>query len=67
MHALKVAAAVPRAAGGASERPLLLRVDTRSGHGLGKPTSKLIDEAADMYAFLLHHLNPEPEHPHTVP
>lgn len=58
MHALKFTAALQHTAGGASEQPLLLRVDTRSGHGLGKPTSKLIDEAADIYGFLLHTLNP---------
>jgi prolyl oligopeptidase len=56
MHALKFAAAVQHAAGGASAEPLLVRVETRAGHGLGKPTSKLIDEAADVYGFLLHHL-----------
>ncbi|MDR9451044.1 MAG: prolyl oligopeptidase family serine peptidase, partial [Acidimicrobiia bacterium] len=56
MHSLKFAAAVQHAAGGASERPLLVRIETRAGHGMGKPTSKLIDESADLFAFLLHHL-----------
>ncbi len=32
--------------------PILLRVETKAGHGLGKPTSKAIDEHADIYAFL---------------
>jgi prolyl oligopeptidase len=58
MHALKLAAAVQHAAGGGSDRPLLVRVETRAGHGLGKPTSKLIDESADLFGFLLHHLRP---------
>jgi prolyl oligopeptidase len=57
MHALKLAAAVQHAAGGASDTPLLVRVETRAGHGLGKPTSKLIEASADVYAFLLEHLN----------
>jgi prolyl oligopeptidase len=57
MHALKLAAAVQHAAGGSSEQPLLVRVETRAGHGMGKPTSKLIDESADIFAFLLHHLS----------
>jgi prolyl oligopeptidase len=57
MHALKLAAAVQHAAGGASDRPLLVRIDTRSGHGLGKPASKLIEESADVFGFLLHHLS----------
>jgi prolyl oligopeptidase len=56
MHSFKLAAALQHAAGGASDEPLLLRVDVRAGHGLGKPTDKLIDEAADVYGFLLHHL-----------
>lgn len=57
MHSHKFIAEVQHAAGGKSENPLLERVETRAGHGLGKPTSKLIDEAADVYAFLLHHLS----------
>lgn len=56
MHSHKFAAEVQHAAGGSSTNPLLLRVETRAGHGLGKPTAKLIEEAADIYAFLLHHL-----------
>jgi len=34
------------------ENPILLRVDTKAGHGAGKPTSKQIEEAADIYSFL---------------
>ena len=60
MHSLKLAAAVQYAAGGRSDQPLLVRVETRAGHGLGKPTSKLIDESADVFAFLLHHLPDKP-------
>ena len=33
--------------------PLLLRIETRAGHGQGKPTTTQIDEAADVYAFIL--------------
>lgn len=55
MHALKLAAACQHAAGGHSEQPLLVRVETRAGHGAGKPTSKLIEAAADVYAFMLEH------------
>ncbi|HUG45381.1 MAG TPA: prolyl oligopeptidase family serine peptidase [Sphingomicrobium sp.] len=33
-------------------RPHLIRIETRAGHGSGKPTSKIIEEAADVYAFL---------------
>lgn len=34
------------------ETPLLIRVDTKAGHGAGKPVSKVIDDCADIYAFL---------------
>ncbi len=60
MHSHKLAAELQHRAGGSSERPLLERVETRAGHGLGKPTSKLIEEAADIYAFLLANLRPNP-------
>jgi prolyl oligopeptidase len=36
--------------------PILLRVETRAGHGAGKPISKQIDEQADIYAFLFNYL-----------
>lgn len=37
---------------GSSQRnPLLARIEVRAGHGAGKPTQKVIDEAADMFAF----------------
>jgi len=40
--------------------PILVRIETKSGHGAGRPTSKLIDEAADRFAFLVRelHMNP---------
>ncbi|MGH1493204.1 MAG: prolyl oligopeptidase family serine peptidase [Acidimicrobiales bacterium] len=56
MHSYKFAAAVQHAADLTSERPLLLRVETRAGHGLGKPMAKVIEEAADIYSFMLHNL-----------
>jgi prolyl oligopeptidase len=49
-HALKFAATLQAAHAG--YQPILLRVDTQAGHGLGKPMAKLIDEQADIYAFL---------------
>ncbi len=54
MHAYKYAATLQAEAD--PESLTLLRVETRAGHGLGKPTSKLIEEASDVYAFFLHHL-----------
>lgn len=50
-HSFKFAAALQKAQGGPS--PVLIRIETRAGHGAGKPTSKLIEEAADRWAFLV--------------
>ena len=41
----------------AGDAPVLIRVQTRAGHGMGKPTSIWIDEYADIYAFLVKVLN----------
>ncbi|HEX2326881.1 MAG TPA: prolyl oligopeptidase family serine peptidase [Chloroflexota bacterium] len=49
-HAKKFAAALQAGQGG--EAPILLRVETKAGHGAGKPTTKQIEEQADLYAFL---------------
>ena len=48
-HSYKFAAALQAAQSG--EAPILVRIDVRAGHGLGKPTSKLIGEAADVLSF----------------
>ena len=52
MHARKMAARMQEAQGDA-ERPVLIRVETKAGHGAGKPVSKLADELADELSFLL--------------
>lgn len=39
-----------------NDMPLLIRIDTDAGHGAGKPTSKSIDEAADVWSFTMYHL-----------
>ncbi len=49
-HSFKFAAALQAAQ--ASEAPILARIDTDAGHGVGKPVSKLMDERADVLAFL---------------
>jgi prolyl oligopeptidase len=49
-HSFKFAAALQSAQAG--EAPVLIRIDTDAGHGVGKPVSKLIDERADVLAFL---------------
>ena len=50
-HSFKFAAAMQHAH--PDGKPILIRIDTRAGHGQGKPTTKLIDEMADIYAFVL--------------
>ncbi len=50
-HSFKFAAAMQAAQGGPA--PVLIRIETRAGHGAGKPTSKQIEEQADRWAFLL--------------
>jgi prolyl oligopeptidase len=49
-HSFKYAAALQAAAGG-GPRPALIRIDTRAGHGSGKPTDKVVAENADILAF----------------
>lgn len=54
LHSYKVVSAL-QAAWGAAEvqtRPILLRVEGKAGHGAGKPTSKILDEYAEVYAFI---------------
>jgi len=53
-HSYKFAAMLQHAQ--ACENPVLIRVETRAGHGGGKPLTKAIKEAADVYAFLIEHL-----------
>ncbi len=49
-HSFKFAATMQHAQAG--DAPILIRIETKAGHGAGKPTSKRIEEAADTYAFL---------------
>jgi prolyl oligopeptidase len=58
-HSFKFAAALQAAQGGSA--PVLIRIDTKAGHGAGKPTSKLIAERADVLAFTLRALGVELE------
>ncbi len=56
-HSFKFAAALQHAQGG--DAPILIRIETRAGHGAGKPTSKIIQEAADKWAFVVDNLGLE--------
>jgi prolyl oligopeptidase len=51
-HSFKYIAALQAADAG--PQPHLIRIETRAGHGSGKPTDKQIEEYSDMYAFIAH-------------
>jgi prolyl oligopeptidase len=53
-HSFKFAAALQHAQAG--DAPVLLRVESKAGHGGGRPTDKIIDDVADRFAFLVKHL-----------
>ncbi len=53
-HSFKFAAALQAAHQG--DNPVLIRIETKAGHGAGKPTTKQIEEATDQWAFLAHEL-----------
>jgi prolyl oligopeptidase len=50
-HSFKFTAALQHA--DPNGKPILIRIETRAGHGAGKPTAKQIEETADIYAFIL--------------
>lgn len=54
LHSYKYIAQLQHSLGhlGVSNTPLLIRIETKAGHGAGKPTSKVIQEYADVYAFI---------------
>jgi prolyl oligopeptidase len=56
-HSFKFAARLQAAHAG--EAPVMIRIETRAGHGAGKPTSKVIEEIADQWAFLVKNLGVE--------
>ncbi len=56
MHALKMAALLQAQAVKGPDRPILLRVDSKAGHGVGKPIAKLVDDAVDVWSFLFSQL-----------
>ncbi|GIW83566.1 MAG: prolyl endopeptidase [Gemmataceae bacterium] len=57
-HSFKFAAALQAMQTGPA--PVLIRIETKAGHGAGKPTSKMIEEIADQWAFLVKNLDFQP-------
>ena len=53
-HSFKYAATLQEAQTG--NAPVLIRIETKAGHGAGKPTAKIIEEQADIYGFLMKNL-----------
>ena len=53
-HSFKFAATLQEC--NAGPNPVLIRIDSKAGHGSGKPMSKVIEEQADIYGFIMHHL-----------
>ncbi|MFK7983544.1 MAG: prolyl oligopeptidase family protein, partial [Saprospiraceae bacterium] len=59
-HSFKFAAMLQRCHAG--ENPVLIRIATDAGHGAGKPTSKIIEEQADQWAFFFHNIDVTPDY-----
>lgn len=60
-HSFKFTAKIQECQTGAA--PVLARIETKAGHGAGKPTAKIIEETADMWAFLVKSLGFKPNLP----
>jgi prolyl oligopeptidase len=55
LHARKMAARLQAAT--TSDHPVLLRLESRAGHGAGKPVSKVLEELVDTWSFVMAELN----------
>ncbi|MBK9701616.1 MAG: S9 family peptidase [Flavobacteriales bacterium] len=58
-HSFKFISALQPAQQG--DAPVMIRVETQAGHGAGKPTSKIIEEQADKWAFFFHNVGVTPK------
>lgn len=57
-HSFKYAATLQAADTG--DAPKLIRIDSKAGHGAGKPVGKVVDEYTDIYSFIFHNIDREP-------
>lgn len=53
-HSFKFAATLQACQAGPS--PVLIRIDSKAGHGAGKPLAKVLEEQADIYGFLMYEM-----------
>lgn len=58
-HSFKYAATLQAASNG--KNPTLIRIDSKAGHGSGKPISKVLDEQADIYSFIMYNMELNPK------
>jgi len=59
-HSFKFIASLQQHQG--CSNPTLIRIETKAGHGAGKPTSKVIEEYADVYAFMFYNMGFKPNY-----
>ena len=59
-HSFKFAAELQRVQ--ACAKPTLIRIETSAGHGAGKPTSKIIEEQADIWSFVFDRMGVTPDY-----
>ena len=57
-HSFKYAATLQAADTG--DQPKLIRIDSKAGHGAGKPIAKVIDEYTDIYSFIFNNMGLQP-------
>jgi prolyl oligopeptidase len=58
-HSFKYAAALQAA--NTSDQAKIIRIDSKAGHGAGKPIAKVIDEQTDIYSFVFYNLGIKPQ------
>jgi len=58
-HSFKYAATLQAASNG--KNPTLIRIDSKAGHGGGKPMNKVLDEQADIYSFIMYNMGIKPK------
>lgn len=58
-HTFKFMATLQEKGGG--KYPVLARIESKAGHGAGKPTAKQIEESTDMYGFIMYNLGMKPK------